>query len=64
MINIQSQSERKRKREILTKEELASLKKFVNSFPTVVDAAYEIGIHRNVLDAVLIKGSGSPENYS
>lgn len=61
MINIQPQSERKRKRDVLTKEEQSALKKFVNTFPTVVDAAEAIGIHRNVLDLVLIKGSGSPE---
>lgn len=58
MINIQ---ERKRKSEKLTKEEFQSLKKYVRTFPTIVDAAFAIGIHRNVLDMVLLKGSGSPE---
>lgn len=59
MINIQT--ERKRKSEKLTKEELSALKKYVRSFPFIVDAAEIIGIHRNVLDLVLLKGSGSPE---
>jgi hypothetical protein len=54
-------SERKRRREVLTKDELKNLKSFVASFAAVVHAAEEIGIHRNVLDLVLIKGSGSPE---
>lgn len=58
MINI---SERKRKSEKLTPQEKTSLKKYVESFPTVIDAAYAIGIHRNTLDIVLIKGQGSPE---
>jgi hypothetical protein len=61
MINIQSHSERRRKSDKLTDEELRSLKKFVGTFSTIIDAAVEIGIHRNVLDLVLVKGSGSPE---
>lgn len=58
MINIQ---DRKRKSEKLTPEEQKALKKYVASFPAVIDAAVEIGIHRNTLDLVLIKGSGSPD---
>jgi sugar diacid utilization regulator len=58
MINIQT---RKRKSEKLTNDERKALKKFVASFSTVIDAAESIGIHRNTLDMVLIKGSGSPE---
>lgn len=61
MINIQP---RKRKSEKLTTEERRSLKKYVALFPTVIDAAISIGIHRNTLDIVLIKGSGSPETVS
>lgn len=53
--------ERKRKRDILTKDEHKALLRYVRTFPTIVDAAYSIGIHRNVLDLVMIKGSGSPE---
>lgn len=58
MINIQ---ERKRKSLKLEPEEFKSLKKYVQSFPTIIDAAAVIGIHRNTLDIVLIKGKGSPE---
>jgi hypothetical protein len=53
-------AERKRKSEKLSKDEVRSLVKYVHTFPTIIDAAYSIGIHRNVLDLVLIKGSGSP----
>lgn len=45
----------------MTSDEKRALKKYVTSFPTVIDAAFCIGIHRNTLDIVLIKGSGSPE---
>lgn len=58
MINIQ---ERKRKSEKLTPEEFEALKKYVASLTTVIDAAAAIGIHRNTLDIILIKGKGSPE---
>jgi hypothetical protein len=58
MINIQ---DRKRKSESLTTSEHRGLRKYVASFPTVIDAAAAIGIHRNTLDIVLIKGKGSPE---
>jgi hypothetical protein len=56
--------ERKRKRDVLTKDEHKALLKYVKSFPTIIDAAFTIGIHRNVLDLVMIKGSGSPETIS
>jgi hypothetical protein len=62
MINIQM--ERRRKRDVLTKDEHKSLLKYVKTFPTIIDAACAIGIHRNVLDLVMIKGSGSPETIS
>lgn len=58
MINIR---ERKRKSERLSKDEHKALLKYVRSHHTIIDAAECIGIHRNVLDLVLIKGSGSPE---
>lgn len=61
MINIQTPSNSKRKSLRLTKDEEKALKKYVSGFNKVVEAAEEIGIHRNVLDLVLIKGSGSPE---
>jgi hypothetical protein len=54
-------TERKRKSEKLSPREFKALQKFIGGFDTVVEAAEEIGIHRNVLDLVKIKGSGSPE---
>lgn len=54
--------ERKRKTELLKKEEHTSLKKYVSSFATVADAAHEIGINRQTLDRVLLIGKGSPES--
>lgn len=58
MINIH---ERKRKSEKLTAAEAKALQKFVSSCGTAIDAAASIGIHRNTLDLVLIKGAGSPD---
>lgn len=58
---IKIQTERKRKSEKLSKDEHKALLRFVKSQPTIVDAAEQITIHRNVLDLVMIKGSGSPE---
>lgn len=60
-MNIQTPINPKRKSVRLTKDEEKALKKFVASFHKVVEAAEEIGIHRNVLDLVLVKGTGSPE---
>jgi hypothetical protein len=62
MINIQT--ERKRKRDILSPQDRKALKAYVTTFPTIIDAAVAIGIHRNVLDLVLVKGSGAPETIS
>lgn len=56
--------ERRRKTELLTKEEHNSLKKYVASFHTVIDAAVALGINRQTLDRVLIIGKGSPESIS
>lgn len=53
--------ERKPKSIKLTKEEMQALRKFVYSQHTIVDAAAAIDIHRNVLDLVLIRETGSPE---
>lgn len=61
MINIQMERERKPKSIKLAKDEMQTLKKYVNAHHTIIDAAYAIGIHRNVLDMVLIRGTGSPE---
>jgi hypothetical protein len=51
----------KRKSIALTQDEFASLKKYAEQFNTGIECAESIGIHRNVLDRVLIVGSGSPE---
>jgi hypothetical protein len=53
--------ERKRRSESLSKEEHKAFIKFFHSFQTKLDAEEEIGIKRQVLDLVAIKGSGSPE---
>lgn len=54
-------STRKRKSEALTKDEFAALKQYAKGFTTTIDCAESIGINRNVLDRVLIVGSGSPD---
>lgn len=51
----------KRKSVALTKEEMTALKQFAKTFRTGVECAEAIGIHRNILDRVLLVGSGSPE---
>lgn len=56
--------QRNRKSEKLTPSEQRALKKYVASFPTVIDAAYAIGVHRNTLDLIIIKGGGSPETIN
>lgn len=50
----------KRKSEALTKDEFASLKKYSKGFRTIVECAETIGISREVLDRLLVVGSGSP----
>lgn len=54
-------TERRRKSELLTKDEHKSLLKFINTFPTLIDAADSIGLPRQTLERVKIIGSGSPE---
>lgn len=51
----------KRKSEALTKDEISALKQFAKGYRTTVECAEVIGIHRAVLDRVLIVGSGAPE---
>jgi len=51
----------KRKSEALTRDEMTALKQFAKGFRTTVECAEAIGIHRAVLDRVLIVGSGAPE---
>ena len=52
----------KRKSIALSEEEFASLKQYAKQFNTGVECAETIGIHRNVLDRILLAGSGSPES--
>jgi hypothetical protein len=52
----------KRKSIALSVEEFASLKQYAKQFNTGVECAESIGIHRNVLDRILLAGSGSPES--
>jgi DNA-binding phage protein len=54
----------KRKSEALTRDEFSSLKKFAKNFRTVVECAEAIGISREVLDRLLVVGSGSPATIS
>jgi hypothetical protein len=53
---------RKRKSVVLTKQEMSELKKYKKSFNTITECAISIGIDRNVLDRVLLAGSGAPES--
>lgn len=52
---------RKRKSDRLSTTERSALRKFCKAHAKIVAAAEEIKIHRNVLDRVLLTGSGSPE---
>lgn len=51
----------RRKSAQLTPKEQSALAKFVGKYLTVGEAAYEIGIHRNVLDRLMLKHQASPE---
>lgn len=51
-------TERKRRSEKLTKEEMRAFTKYLNTFPTKYDAAIAIGISRPTLNLVIIRGSG------
>lgn len=46
----------------LTREERKSLKEFRKTFDTEVACAIAIGIDRTVLNAVMLRGSGSVES--
>jgi hypothetical protein len=52
-------TDRIRRSEKLTNEELRALKKFVATFSNKMDAADAIGISRPTLDLVIIRGSGN-----
>lgn len=51
----------KRRSALLTETEKRRLTKYMDTFATIVESAEAIGIHRNVLDRVILTGSGSPE---
>lgn len=51
----------KRKSVVLSKEEVKALKAYFSKFTTGVECAQAIGIHRNVLDRVMLAGSGSEQ---
>jgi hypothetical protein len=55
---------RKRKSEPLSKAEHSSLKQYRKKFYTTQDCADTIGISREVLDRVILVGSGSPETIA
>lgn len=55
------QSVRKPRSVELTKQEHRALKAFRKGFETEVACAIAIGIDRTVLNAVILKGSGSPD---
>jgi hypothetical protein len=57
-------TERKRKSELLTKEEHAAFRKLYNSFHTKVDAEDYFGIKRQVLDQLVLKGSASSDTVA
>ena len=48
----------------LTKEELKALNQYRKGFVTEVECALSIGLDRNVLNRVMIFGSGSPESVN
>jgi hypothetical protein len=54
-------TDRIRRSEKLTSDEMRSLKKFVASFPAKRDASEAIGISRPTLDLVIIRGSGNSQ---
>lgn len=58
---MESMTERKRRSESLTKEEVRAFAKYLGTFPTKFDAAIAIGISRPTLNLVIIRGSGHPD---
>lgn len=51
----------KRKSHRLSREEIKALKSFCKSYSSIAECADVIGISRQVLDRVLLTGSGSPD---
>lgn len=59
--NMENIIEKKRRSVKLTPDEKKAFKKLMNTYDLKIEAAEAIGVTRQVLDLVLIKGSGSPE---
>lgn len=59
-----TESPKRRKSVLLTKEEHKALKDFRKSFITGVECAEAIEIDPSVLQRILLVGSGSPRNIS
>jgi hypothetical protein len=57
-------TDRKRRSESLTKDEVKALQKYLTTFPTKYDAAIAIGISRPTLNLVIIRGSGHPDTVA
>lgn len=55
---------RRKKSEELTKDQRKALRQYRTKFDTSVACATSIGIDRNVLERVLLAGSGAPETIS
>lgn len=55
---------RRRRSEQMTKEEHKAFTKWVQSFPTQIDAAIALGVTRITIGNLVLKGSGSPETIS
>ena len=55
---------RNKRSEEMTKEEFISFLKWVNRFPTKVDASEALGVTRITLDNLINKSSGKPETIA
>jgi len=58
----QTEMYRRRKSVSLTKDEWNGLKKYRKGFNTEIECALSIGVDRNVLNNVLLKGTGAPDS--
>lgn len=57
----ETETPKRRKSVLLTKQEHKSLKDFRKTFNTSVECSEALGIDRAVMERVLLVGSGSPE---
>ncbi len=58
---METMTQRKRRSVALTKDELKAFVKVYNAFPTKTDAAEAFDLSYQVLDLVVLRGSGAPE---